>query len=220
MSDLSKPVLETGGEYDFSTVSVGRPQRADAQRNRTRILEAAELLFSVDGVWTPVDAIAEAAGVGIGTLYRHFSTKEKLCEAVIAKRLLTLRLDAEARSEGHDPAAAFFGFLEYLVQEGSAKRDPLFAMVDADVVFEGAVMSVQEGLCVIVDSLLRRAQSVSAVRPEVTALLVVTLVVGASEAAAHEGAVPACDLLVILCDGLRPRSSESESESESQCYRP
>ena len=82
-------------------------------------------------------------------------------------------------------------------------------MMDSDVVYEGAVTRVKEGLCVIVDALLRRAQSVGAVRSEVTALLVVTLVVGASEAAAHEGSAPACDLLVILCDGLRPRSSES-----------
>ena len=203
---MSKPVFEIGEEYDFSSV---RPQRADAQRNRARILEAAELLFLVDGVWTPVDAIAEAAGVGIGTLYRHFPTKEKLCEAIVAKRLSALRLDAESRSEAHDSAAAFFGFLEHLVEECTAKRDLPVAMMDADVVYERAVTRVKEGLCVIVDALLRRAQSVGAVRPEVTALLVVTLVVGASEAAAHEGSAPACDLLVILCDGLRPRSSES-----------
>ena len=65
-----------------------RPLRADAQRNRARILEAAEAVFAAEGIEVPVDMIAEKAGVGVGTLYRHFPTKEKLCEAILLERLV------------------------------------------------------------------------------------------------------------------------------------
>ena len=92
--------------------SAARPLRADAQRNRARILEAAENVFAVEGIEVPVDLIAEKAGVGVGTLYRHFPTKEKLCEAVLLERLSALTLDAQALAEADDPKAAFFGFLD------------------------------------------------------------------------------------------------------------
>jgi len=52
--------------------------RSDAMRNRERILEAAEAAFSADGVSVPIDTVAERAGVGVGTVYRHFPTKEDL----------------------------------------------------------------------------------------------------------------------------------------------
>ena len=110
--------------------------RADAQRNRARVLEAAEVLFAAEGIEVPVDTIAEKAGVGVGTLYRHFPTKEKLCEAILLERLSQLTLDAQALAEAEDPAAAFFGFLEHIVEEGAAKRDLLVAVMGAGVEFE------------------------------------------------------------------------------------
>ena len=64
-----------------------RPLRADAQRNRARLLEAAEAVFAAEGISVPVDLIAEKAGVGVGTLYRHFPTKEKLFEAILIGRI-------------------------------------------------------------------------------------------------------------------------------------
>ena len=68
-----------------------RPLRADAQRNRVRLLEAAEAVFAAEGISVPVDLIAEKAGVGVGTLYRHFPTKEKLFEAIPGRRELFAR---------------------------------------------------------------------------------------------------------------------------------
>ena len=64
-----------------------RPMRADAVKNRQRILEAAEEIFATEGVSVPIDAVAERAGVGVGTLYRHFPTKEALFEAIVMARL-------------------------------------------------------------------------------------------------------------------------------------
>src|SRR3984957_20772614 len=82
-----------------------RPMRADAVKNRKRILEAAETVFALEGVSVPIDLVAERAGVGIGTLYRHFPTKEALFEAIVMERLQDLldvtqtSLDAEGPGE-------------------------------------------------------------------------------------------------------------------------
>src|SRR3984957_12880581 len=68
-----------------------RPMRADAQRNRARLLEAAVRAFSQEGPEVTLDAIAKDAGVGIGTLYRHFPTREALVEAAYRNELDRLR---------------------------------------------------------------------------------------------------------------------------------
>ena len=85
------------------------------------------MVFAAEGIEVPVDTIAEKAGVGVGTLYRHFPTKEKLCEAILLERLAGLTEDARAQADAADPGAAFFGFLEPhgrvgLVQAGPDRR--------------------------------------------------------------------------------------------------
>jgi AcrR family transcriptional regulator len=199
------PKSKLPGGCDESIAAPTRPLRADAQRNRTRILEAAEVVFAAEGIEVPVDTIAEKAGVGVGTLYRHFPTKEKLCEAILLDRLSALTLDALALAEAEDPAAAFFGFLGHIVEEGAAKRDLLVAVMGAGLEFDVAAAEVKDGLRTAVGVLLERAQSVGAVRPDVTADMVVALVGATCQASAHNGAAPACDMLAIVCDGLRPQ---------------
>jgi AcrR family transcriptional regulator len=195
------------GGCDAPSAVAARPQRADALRNRVRILEAAEVVFATEGIEVPVDVIAEKAGVGVGTLYRHFPTKEKLCEAILLDRLSALTVDAQAQADAEDPAAAFFGFLAHIVEEGAAKRDLLAAVMGAGVEFELAAAEVKDGLRDAVGVLLQRAQSVGAVRPDVTAATVVSLVGATCQAAAHTDLTPACDLLGIVCDGLRPQGA-------------
>ncbi len=187
---------------DLASAGV-RPQRADAQRNRARILEAAESVFALEGIEVPVDLIAEKAGVGVGTLYRHFPTKEKLCEAVLLDRLSALTVDAQALAHAEDPGGAFFGFLTHAVEEASAKRDLMVAVMGAGVEFEEAAVEVKDGLRDAIGVLLQRAQDAGAVRPDVTPTAVVSLVGATCQATAHAGAAPACDLLTIVCDGLR-----------------
>ncbi len=193
-----------GGVAGAACAATGRPLRADAQRNRTRILEAAEVLFASEGIEAPVDLIAEKAGVGVGTLYRHFPTKEKLCEAILLDRLTALTADARAQADAADAPGAFFGFLEYVVEEGAAKRDLLVAVTGAGVEFEAAAAGVKDELRRAVDVLLQRAQDAGAVRGDVTAETVVSLVGATCQASAHAGSPPGCELLSIVCDGLRP----------------
>ncbi len=189
-------------------IAAERPQRADAVRNRGRILDAAEVVFASEGIEAPVDLIAEKAGVGVGTLYRHFPTKEKLCEAILLDRLRALTEDARAQADADDPAAAFFGFLEHFVELGEAKRDLIVAVMGAGVDFEVSAAPVKEELREAVGVLLRRAQDAAAVRADVTPNAVLSLVGATCHAAAHfDGSTPACDLLAIVCDGLRTQAA-------------
>jgi len=185
-----------------------RPLRADALRNRGRILEAAEVVFAAEGIEAPVDVIAEKAGVGVGTLYRHFPTKEKLCEAILLDRLRELTEEARAQADAADPAAAFFGFLQHFVLLGAEKRDLIAAVMGAGLDFEEAAAPVKDDLREAVGVLLERAQKVGAVRVDVSPGAVVSLVGATCHATAgHTDDAPALDLLGIVCDGLRPPSA-------------
>lgn len=182
-----------------------RPLRADAQRNRARVLEAAEAVFAAEGISVPVDLIAEKAGVGVGTLYRHFPTKEKLFEAILIGRMVDITADARARVDAEDPGGAFFAFLRYLVQESALKRDLIQALVGAGVEIELAAAGVKRDLEAAVSELLEVAQRAGAVRSDVTSAVVLSLVGATCIAAGHPNPAALPDnLLTIILDGLRP----------------
>ncbi|HEX3793000.1 MAG TPA: TetR/AcrR family transcriptional regulator [Acidimicrobiales bacterium] len=186
------------------TEETGRPLRADALRNRTRVLEAAEAVFAAEGLSVPVDVIAEKAGVGVGTLYRHFPTKEKLFEAILVARITEITEVARARLNVGDAGAAFFGFLEYLVGEAVLKRDLIMALADAGVEFEVAVAPVKEEMGDAVAALLRAAQDAGAVRADVEPEVVMSLI-GATCMAAERPDMAVCSqaMVRIVCDGLK-----------------
>lgn len=173
------------------------PLRADARRNRDKILRAARDTFAAFGFAVPLDEIARLARVGPGTVYRHFPTKEALFTAVVTARVSDLVAEAQRRTTAADPGSAFFGFLARLRAEGAAKRDTS----DAISVPGSLRTELHEALAV----LLSRAQATGAVRPEVTAVDLVILIKGLL-ATAHEGSDPgrAERLFAVLTDGLRP----------------
>jgi AcrR family transcriptional regulator len=182
---------------------VSRPLRADAQRNRTRVLEAAEAVFAAEGISVPIDVIAEKAGVGVGTLYRHFPTKEKLFQAILVERINAITADARCRLNADDPGAAFFGFLEYLVAESSLKRDLINALAGAGVEMEVVAVEAKQGLQTAINDLLARAQTAGAVRDDVEGPVVLALI-GATCVAADRPPAMSSAVLAIMCDGLRP----------------
>ncbi|MGP0032505.1 MAG: TetR/AcrR family transcriptional regulator [Acidimicrobiales bacterium] len=192
----------TGSQVECEEGS--RPLRADAQRNRLRVLEAAEEVFAAQGISVPVDVIAERAGVGVGTLYRHFPTKEKLFEAILVGYIVEIAADARSRLGAADPGAAFFGFLRHLVEESASKRDLMLAMSGAGVEFEVVAAEAKQDLQAAVMDLLQAAQRSGAVRGDVTGEMVLSLVGGTCIASyrPHMESSP-LDMLAIICDGLR-----------------
>jgi AcrR family transcriptional regulator len=180
-----------------------RPLRADALRNREKVLMAAREAFAACGYGVPLDEIAARAGVGPGTVYRHFPSKEELFEAVVAARVQDLIDDARGRAATADPGHAFFGFLGKIRQEAAAKRDLPDAITIAG--------SMQEDLHAALDVLLRRAQQAGAVRPDITTPDLIVLLKGLLRSindAPPSTSGPALSdrLLAVVTDGLRPRS--------------
>ncbi len=177
-----------------------RPLRADAQRNRDKVLRAAQDAFAASGYGVPLDEIAAMAGVGPGTVYRHFPSKEELFEAVVTARLRDLIAEARGLASEPDPGQAFFGFLGRFRQEAAAKRD----LPDA-IAIPG---SLQDELHAALDLLLRRAQEAGAVRAGITMQDLIALLKGLLDAINDRppgtGDQGRADrLLTVVTDGLR-----------------
>src|ERR1044072_5669499 len=103
--------VETSPPVSRMTV-VEVPLRADAERNRQRLLTAAKELFAQRGVEVTLDEIARHAGVGTGTAYRRFPNKDALIEALMADRIAEIGAIAEESLKDPDPWRAFAGFFE------------------------------------------------------------------------------------------------------------
>ncbi len=104
------------------SVQAERPLRADAERNRRRILDAARELFAERGLDVSMDEIAAAAGVGVGTAYRRVRNREELVEAMFDDQMAAMEARARAALEHPDPWAGFAGFFEQTVRAQAESR--------------------------------------------------------------------------------------------------
>lgn len=166
------------------------------------------MTFAREGIGVPVDEVARAAGVGVGTLYRHFPTKESLCEAIILRHveLLVATCDEAVDRAAGSPVDAFFAFLRRMADEMTANRDLFDALGEAGAEFK-ARCQVQFGqLEQAIDTLRRRAVEAGGVRGDVTTPQVMGLVSGTCKLA-QPGADPpgGCRMLDVVFDGLRSR---------------
>lgn len=175
------------------------PLRADARRNRARVLEVAAQVFATEGLSVPVHEIARRAGVGTGTVSRHFPTKEDLFEAILRHRLEGLTEQAGRLAEQEEPGTAFSLFFAAVVHAGAADRglaERLAAAAgDRDTLDErvGADM-----LCDRLGDLLDGAQRAGAVRADVALADVEALMVACMT---REDALE--PIIAVVTDGLR-----------------
>lgn len=200
------------------------PRRADARRNRQRILEAALEAFAAEGPLVPLGAIARRAGVGAGTVYRNFPTKEALFTAVITDRLERIVAEARALAEAPDPGEAFYGFLMWVVERAMFNH----ALCDALAMDEGIkayAAGVDEDFTEALGVLLRRAQSAGEARSDVDILDVRALMTGClfTERARRADGPPG-RMTALACDALRLRTvtkqrneTETTSHNETRC---
>jgi len=151
-----------------ATTSGARRPRADAQRNRDHILDVAEQHFAEHGVMGSLDAIAKRAGVGAGTLYRHFPTREALLAALLAARDDALVARRDAAREGADSAAdALHEWLSALVDWAGA-FDGLPEPLRAAMTVEASPLALTcQGYITTTDEFLTAAQREGTARPEV-----------------------------------------------------
>ncbi|MBS2964185.1 helix-turn-helix transcriptional regulator [Actinocrinis puniceicyclus] len=185
----------------------GRPPRADARRNRARVLAAAHAAFAAQGLAVPLDEIARRAGVGAGTVYRHFPTKEALFEAVIVARLESLAEQAQAALEvpARQAGAAFFDFLYVMLADADSKKDLADALAGAGIDLRAITVVAAARLNASLAELLARAQAAGAVRHGIDASDLHAVIVGAL-AAERRRADPQRPgrIARMVCDALRP----------------
>jgi AcrR family transcriptional regulator len=185
-----------------------RPQRADARRNVELLLAAAREAFATDGPNAPLDDIARAAGVGSGTLYRHFPTRLALLEAVYRDNVERLCDEGERLAASEPPAEALIDWLRGFVSVVSQKRG-LAAALTADGRESELFAQCHAMINATGGTLLDNAKAAGAVRDDVDLadLLKIAKAFAYAGETSPEGGALAERLLALSMDGLRPREA-------------
>jgi AcrR family transcriptional regulator len=187
-----------------------RPLRADAARNRELLLAAATAEFTEQGIDASIADIARRAGVGKGTVFRHFATKEHLLAAIVSQQLESLATTAEGLLDADDPGAAL---LEFLTISSEQQWEPIQDFLQSAIratLEDPQVSLVRERMFQAVYDLTDRARAHGHLRADVTGPDVVMLMCAPTHVAAplRESAP---DLwrryLALIFDGLRPEGA-------------
>jgi AcrR family transcriptional regulator len=195
----SEPIMSTTEQPTQTLLT--RPKRADARRNYDKVLAAAREAFAEGGESTALEEIARRAGVGIGTLYRHFPNRQALLEALYLNEVEEVSRSA-AQLGAMDPWEALNTWFERLIAYLATKRalaDELLNYLDRDAPL---FRECRASLFASGEPILKRAQEAGAVRPDVEFSDVMQMVMGISK-------IPAADpdridhILRVALDGLR-----------------
>ena len=193
----------------MSDPSAVRPPRTDAVRNRRLVLSAAAEAFAEQGTEVSIAEIAQRAGLGKGTVFRHFPTKDYLIAAIMEEIIDSLIARADVLSGAGDPAAALLEFMtagvELLVQDRA-----LCEVVGQPSLQQASVQAGINRLCQAVEALTDRARRRGAVRPDISGQDIVLLLAGIRQTAA-----PLAETrpelwrryLALVFDGMQVRSA-------------
>ncbi|WP_062350505.1 TetR/AcrR family transcriptional regulator [Herbidospora yilanensis] len=154
-----------------------RPLRADAARNRARVLRVAYETFAEEGGGVPIDEIARRAGVGAGTIYRHFPTKESLFQAIVADRLRQV-VERARDQAATDPGEGLYAFLFHLAEQGATDLGLTEAFAGTGFDLATSLPEAEREFTTLMADLLAQAQRAGTVRPDVDVDDVKTLIVG------------------------------------------
>src|SRR5882757_409336 len=202
-------VKRAGGKRAVtSTVSdTERPLRADARRNRERILQSARAAFADSGDAVQIDDVARHAGVGVGTVYRHFPTKQALLTELVRQ---TFRLFTEwaraAREAGGEPFALIEGLLRRIAETAAGDAGVQYALASsAAQAARSEAQAEQDELIAVIAELTGRARRAGTIRPGIEATDIAMLICGVVSAM---GPRPGFDWrrhLDLVIDTLRAR---------------
>jgi AcrR family transcriptional regulator len=184
-----------------------RPMRADARRNYEQLLRVARDVFTAHGPDASLEEIARRAGVGVGTLYRHFPTRRDLYEAVIRDHAEALAVLADELRDSPSPGEALATWLRaelvHSAKFGGLGAAVMNSLTDEETTLSEACRSMHASAA----AMLTRAQEAGVVRSDVDASSLLRLVNAIAVANEHvaDGAAKADHLLSIVLDGLRPQ---------------
>jgi len=158
-----------------------RTMRADAERNRRRLLDAATQMFCERGLDVGVGEIAQQAGVGRGTLFRNFPSKEHLIAAIVVERMTESINRGRAALEAPDAGEALFELIEQSVGRSQTDRT-LFDAIGDTWLANDEIRRIHTEMLGMLEALVRRAQEAGAVRTDISAVDVLMMIKGVCEA--------------------------------------
>jgi AcrR family transcriptional regulator len=163
-----------------------RPLRADARRNRDRIAESARLVFAEYGIDAQMDDISRRAGVGVGTIYRHFPTKETLMVELVRQQFRLFAANArEALEHEGEPFAIFADLLRRNAEACARNAAVQHALTGVGEHIWAQAQPAQDELLALSEQLIVRAQRAGTMRPDLRASDIGMLMCGVSSTMAH-----------------------------------
>jgi AcrR family transcriptional regulator len=188
---------------------VDRPVRADAQRNMDTLLQTAMAVFATSGVDAPVREIAEKAGVGIGTVYRHFPQRSDLIAAVFRREIDACADAARILAAEHEPGEALAKWMQRYAAFIAIKRGLATALHSGNPAFDTLRAYFEQRLQPAVRTLLEAAVAAGEVRADVEPDDLLGAVASLCMHTHEQGPAQAQRMVALLFDGLRYGASPS-----------
>jgi len=190
-----------------------RRLRADAQRNSDSLLEAAKAVFGTSGVDAPAKEIADLAGVGVGTLYRHFPRRSDLVKAVFRREVDACADAAPALTAAHEPGVALAQWLHRYTEFLATKRGLATALHSGDPAFDALPGYFMQRLGPTLGSLLDAAIASGEIRADISPKYLLHAVANLCLPVADEGVAYSQRMVALLIDGLRYGADTSQPRS-------
>lgn len=181
--------------------------RADARRNREIVLRTALRVFAEEGMQVSLGRIAQRAGVGAGTVYRHFPSKEILVEAVLAEHVEVLVAAADRWAARTAPGDALFGFMLEVIETSAGRQHVCDALTTDEGWPHAMLAGARQRFFEALERLVHDAKHAGAIRTDVQTEDISALTIGgAAVRSAHRDKARGTQLVRLLLDRLRPRA--------------
>ncbi len=180
-----------------------RARRVDAQRNIDSCLQAARAVFATSGVSAPAKEIADLAGVGVGTLYRHYPRRSDLVKAVFQSEVDACADDARKLAEAYEPGEALAKWLHRYTEFLAAKRGLVTALHSGDPAYDALPGYFMARFGPALGSLLEAAAASGEIRGDISATYLLHAVANLCLPVADEGVAYSQRMVALLIDGLR-----------------
>jgi AcrR family transcriptional regulator len=188
--------------------SAPRRLRADAQRNIDSLLEAAKTVFATAGVDAPAKDISDLAGVGVGTLYRHFPQRSDLVKAVFAREVDAAAAAAPALAAANEPGVALEKWLHRYTEYLAAKRGLAAALHSGDPAYRALPGYFRQNLGPALSSLLDAAVASGEIRSDISAMDLLHAVAHLSLPVPDESPGYSQRMIGLLIDGLHVKPGD------------
>jgi AcrR family transcriptional regulator len=181
--------------------------RADAQRNIDALLEAAKTVFGTSGVDAPAKQIADLAGVGVGTVYRHFPQRSDLVKAVFQREVDACAAEAPALAAAHEPGDALARWLLRFTEFVATKRGLAPALHSGDPAFDALPAYFTQRFEPALGALLQAAIDSGEIRADLSAKDLLYAAADLCHTVSDDGAIHSRRMVALLVDGLRYRAN-------------